>query len=185
MALLPKSNLNGLPTVTADDLKNADPARLNRTLSLLASQIQSLQTGKPTSTGITNQTIIQNISGGGGSGGGGSSSGGSSIGGIYPMASSGGLSPDPSAAFTQQAVLGGNASLNPPVSIVPGRIFLVQLDQDATGGHVVTFDNFYTGVSTVTVDTTASTRFAALFQIQTNGLSAQLIQIAMNGSPVA
>lgn len=72
MALVPNSNLSGLPQITAEDLKGNDPARLNRILRLFATQIQGVQTGKASSTTITN--VTQNLSGGGGGGAGGSSS---------------------------------------------------------------------------------------------------------------
>lgn len=57
MALIPNSNLVGLPEVTATDLKSNDPSRLNRTLRLLATQIKQIQTGAASSsTNITNIT---------------------------------------------------------------------------------------------------------------------------------
>lgn len=75
MAIIPGSNLTGLPQITETDMKNNDPSRLNRTLRLLATQIQGVQTGKLSSTKITNATtnIFEQFTGGGGSSGGGSS----------------------------------------------------------------------------------------------------------------
>ena len=69
MALIPGSNVNGLPVVTTAHLKDGDPSVINRVFRLLATQIQSVQTGKPSSTGITNQTtIVNDITAGGGGG---------------------------------------------------------------------------------------------------------------------
>ncbi len=57
MAVIPNSNLTGLPVVTVEDLKNADPSRLNRILRLLATQVHGVQTGAASSsTNITNIT---------------------------------------------------------------------------------------------------------------------------------
>lgn len=72
MPSIPNSNITGLPVITKADLKNADPARLNRVLRLIASQIHGVQTGVPSSTTITNITQDINNSGGGSSSGGGS-----------------------------------------------------------------------------------------------------------------
>lgn len=80
MAIIPKSNLTGLPEVTAEDMKTNDPARLNRIIRLLATQIHGVQTGVPSSTSITN--ITENISGGGGGSSGGGGGGGGAITGV-------------------------------------------------------------------------------------------------------
>lgn len=56
MALIPNSNLSGLPQVTAEHLKNNDPAVINRIFRLYATQIHSLQTGIPSSSTVTNIT---------------------------------------------------------------------------------------------------------------------------------
>jgi hypothetical protein len=69
VAIIPKSNLSGLPQITAQNLKDNDPSVLNRTLRLFATQLQGIQTGKASGTTVTN--ITQNISGGGGGAGGG------------------------------------------------------------------------------------------------------------------
>lgn len=65
MALIPNSNLVGLPEVTATDLKSNDPSRLNRVLRLLATQIKQVQTGAASS--VTNITNVNTASGGGSS----------------------------------------------------------------------------------------------------------------------
>ena len=65
---VPGSNLTGLPIVTKSDFENNDPARLNRIIRLLATQIAGVQTGSASiTTDVTN--ITQETSGGGGSGG--------------------------------------------------------------------------------------------------------------------
>ena len=66
MALIPDSNLTGLPEITKRDMESNDPARLNRVLNLLARNLHAVQTGVPTSSTITN--VTQNITGGGSSG---------------------------------------------------------------------------------------------------------------------
>lgn len=57
MSLIPNSNLVGLPEITPTDLKSNDPARLNRVLRLLATQIKQVQSGAASvNTNITNVT---------------------------------------------------------------------------------------------------------------------------------
>ena len=104
--------------------------------------------------------------------------------GIYLIGSSGNLIPYISGYWTQQATLTGDVNILPPLSgsYLPGSTFLVQLIQDSSGGHAVTWDVFYTGLSGFALDTTASTQACLWFQVNQSGTSAQVIQVAQNGN---
>lgn len=66
--LVSNSNLSGLPVVTVEDFKNNDPARLNRIIRLLATQLNGVQTGAASDvTNITNVTSTAGKSSSGGS----------------------------------------------------------------------------------------------------------------------
>lgn len=108
------------------------------------------------------------------------------VGGIYSLGSSGTLTPSPGGSqFTQQANLTASATIAPPSPILPGGIFLIQLVQPSGGGCTVSFNPFYKGLSGFSLDTTGNTQASLLFQINTAGTSAQLIDVPQNGWPIA
>ena len=137
--------------------------------------------------------FFKGLSGGGSSGLssiGGSLGGGSvassGISGIEVMTPSAGhIAPTIGADFTHEITLGANATLDAPASPTAEAIFCIKLNQDGTGGRTVTFNAFYTGMSGFSLDTTASTYASLTFQINAAGTSAALINIPINGSPIA
>tara|TARA_R110000868_G_scaffold103483_3_gene285005 strand:+ start:5457 stop:8369 length:2913 start_codon:yes stop_codon:yes gene_type:complete len=140
------------------------------------------------------QDFWKDMSSGGGGGGGGNITaglipGGTSTTGIsgievmVPVA--GHITPTIGVNFTHEITLVANEILDAPTGPTSGAIFCVKLNQDATGGRVVTFNAFYTGMSGFSLDTTASTYASLTFQINAAGTSAALINIPINGSPIA
>lgn len=133
------------------------------------------------------------------SGGSGGGSGGSITAGLIPGGTSttgisgievmvpvaGHITPTIGVNFTHEITLGANEILDAPATPTAGSIFCIKLNQDATGGRVVTFNAFYTGMSGFSLDTTALTYASLTFQINAAGTSAALINIPINGSPIA
>jgi len=137
--------------------------------------------------------FFKSMSGGGGGGGtsatgsiGGTVTTSTGISGIEVMTPSAGhIAPVIGANFTHEITLGANVTLDAPASPTAEAIFCIKLNQDATGGRTVTFGAFYTGMSGFSLDTTALTYASLTFQINAAGTSAALIQIPINGSPIA
>lgn len=86
--------------------------------------------------------------------------------------------------YTNQVTLTGNVTVAAPVGGGPGQTFAVQLIQDSSGGHLVSWDGFYHGISGFILAARASTYATLVFQIQLSGTSALLLDVAMNGNPI-
>jgi hypothetical protein len=173
---------NSSVRISKSDMESGDPSRLNRILNLLAQKIPS----DSQITQIVQQYITNNSTSGGGGGGGGGGGSTTGISGIEVMVPvSGFITPTIGVNFTHEITLLTNVTLDAPAIPTAGAIFCIKLNQDATGGQTVTFNAFYTGMSGFSLDTTALTYASLTFQINAAGTSAALIQIPINGSPIA
>jgi hypothetical protein len=106
--------------------------------------------------------------------------------GIFSLATSGSMTPNLTSGWVQQSkYMVASCTLAPPVVSVPGATFYIQLMQDGTGGRQVTFNSYYHGMSMFELDTTANTMAGLLFQVDTGGGFAQLLDIPMNGWAIA
>jgi hypothetical protein len=111
----------------------------------------------------------------------------STIGGVDEMAPNvdGLLLPDIAVGLTHSVTLVANGSLGLPANMAAGTLLLLRIVQDAAGGHAMTFDPFYRGLSLFALDTTPNTAAGMLFQVSQDKTGADLLLIAMNGSPIA